>query len=88
MNMRWIVEKSHKVNMPDSIECANLDELRSELQALADAYIATEENPSLGELEFRYELDDNDEPCVVYAYFYNKYGDRARFSRLVIDDDA
>lgn len=88
METRWIVQKSHKVRMPDSIDCANLDELRQSLQDLADTYIATDEHPPLGELEFRYELDDGDEPFIVHAYFYNKYGDRARFARLVRDDDA
>jgi hypothetical protein len=88
MDIRWIVQKSHKVNMPNSIDCANLDELRQSLQDLANTYIATDEHPSLGELEFRYELDDGDEPFIVHAYFYNKYGDRSRFARLVRDDDV
>lgn len=87
MTTRWIVQKSYKVAGPEYYDVQNLDELRSLLQARADSYIATEEHPPLGELEYRYELDDGDQPFVIHAYFYNKYGDRTRFARLVLDDE-
>lgn len=88
MTTRWIVQKSHKVAGPDEYEVNSLEELRQLLQERADSYIATEEHPPLGELEYRYELDDGDEVFIVHVYFYNKYGDRARFARLVRDDDV
>lgn len=87
MKTCWIVQKSHKVAGPEEYWVESLDELRQLLQARADEYISTDEHPPLGELEFRYELDDNDQPFIVHAYFYNKYGDRTRFARLVLDDE-
>ena len=85
MTTRWIVEKSFKVAGPDYYDVHSLADLRELLQARADEYIATDDHPSLGELEFRYDLDGDDEPIVVYVYFRNKHGDRARFARLVRD---
>jgi hypothetical protein len=82
MDTRWIVDKSYKVRMPDHMDCADLQELRLCLQDLADEYISTDEHPPLGELEFRYELDGQDQVEAVFAYFYNKHGDRQRFARL------
>jgi hypothetical protein len=88
MKTRWIVQKSHKVAGPDEYEVETLEELRELLQDRADSYISTDEHPPLGELEFRYELDDGDEPFIIHVYFYNKRGDRTRFARLVRDDDV
>lgn len=85
---RWIVQKSYKVGGPGYYDVENLDQLRKLLQDRADDYISTDEHPPLGELDFRYELDDGDEPFIVHAHFYNKYGDRTRFARLVRDDDV
>jgi hypothetical protein len=82
MSERWIVEKSHKVKAPEYFFCASLDDLRAELQNLADTYRPGPDAPPLGELEFRYELDDDDQVLVVHAYFYNKHNDRSRFARL------
>lgn len=86
MKKRWIVQKSYKVSGPEYYDVETLEELRQLLQARADSYIATEEHPPLGELEFRYELDDGDQPFIIHTYFTNKYGERARFARLVLDD--
>lgn len=82
MSTRWIVEKSHKVKAPKYFDCLSLDDLRKVLQDLADTYRPGPSAPPLGELEFRYELDGDDEVVVVHTYFYNKHGDRARFARL------
>jgi hypothetical protein len=89
MSTRWIVEKGWKVNMPDDIEAASLDDLRKSLQDLADTYRPTDHSPSLGELEYRYELDDEDEEViVVHAYFRDKHQNLQRFARVAHEDVA
>jgi hypothetical protein len=80
----WATVKSYKVQAPDYFEATNLEHLRQQLQTLADSYIPDPDNfiPPLGDLEFRYELDENEEPDIIHAYFTDKNLSRARFIRL------
>lgn len=74
----WNVE-SHSfagLDVPPFYRAESMDQLRSQLQRLAT-------RRRLGQLHYRYELDErNDHAVVVHAYFdgYNKR--RRRFMRL------
>lgn len=83
MKMRWIVDKSYKVGGPGHYDVETLEELKELLQARADAYIATDEHPPLGELDYRFEHDERDRITLIRVSYINKHGDRARFARLV-----
>lgn len=72
--------------MPESIEASSLRELRQSLQDLANEYRPAPHAPSLGELEYRYELDDNEEVIVVHSYYRDKYTTLQRFARVVHED--
>lgn len=78
----WKTEVSRKVRVPKYIEATSIEELRSRLQELANTYRVRPGSPSLGELEYRYELDDQDMVTTVHAYFVNKEGRRRQFVRL------
>lgn len=78
----WVVEKSHKVKAPHTLVSSCLEDLRSQLQDLADSYWPSPNNPPLGQLEFRYELDDEDRVNKVHAFYKNKRGLKSRFMRL------
>ena len=80
--MIWIVEKSHKVGGPSRYDCDSLDQLKQMLQSRADSYRACEGSPALGELSFRYELDADEQPEVIYAYYRDKTNIKQRFIRL------
>lgn len=82
MTTTWIVEKSNKVGGPSRYQCDTLDELKQKLQARADSYRSCEGSPPLGELSYRYELDKNDQPEVIYAYYRDKHDIKQRFIRL------
>ncbi len=63
-------------NLPTGYRARSMSHLRRQLQALA-----TERR--VGELKYRYELDDkNEEAVVVHAYFDGRNGGRRRFLRL------
>lgn len=80
--MIWDVETSQKVKAPETIRANNLSFLRTQLQELADTYRPTNEAPPLGDLHYRYELDERDRPLVVHSYYYNKDRKLSRFIRL------
>lgn len=80
--MKWNVETSHMVAVPQSIEADDLPELRGQVQQIADSKAVRPDRPAIGELSFKYELDDRDEPVVVHAFFTNLHGKKARFMRL------
>lgn len=80
--MQWCIETSHMVAVPESIEADDLPELRRQVQQIADSKVARPESPAIGELSFKYELDDQDEPVVVHSFFMNRHGKKARFMRL------
>ena len=80
--MQWCIETSHTVAVPQSIEADDLPELRRQVQQIADSKVARPDSPAIGELSFKYELDDNDEPMVVHSFFINRHGKKARFMRL------
>lgn len=82
MSTRWVVERSYRVSGPMIYQCHNLDELRQQLQNRANSYRATEDAPPLGELEFRYDLDENELVNVVIAYFRDKNQIKQRFIRV------
>lgn len=79
----WHVEASFKVRAPEHIRARDVPILRTKLQRLANTYRPRENSPPLGELSFRFELDDqSNEIERVYAYYRNKHGKLARFMRL------
>ena len=80
--MQWNVETSHMVAVPRVIEADDLPELRGRVQQIADSKVARPDSPAIGELSFKYELDDKDEPLVVHSFFINRHGKKARFMRL------
>jgi hypothetical protein len=82
MATNWIVERSYKVGGPMMYECANLDQLRQMLQDRADDYRPGPGAPPLGDLEFRYDLDEYERVNVVHAYFRDKHSIKQRFIRL------
>lgn len=82
----WIREKSYKVRLPRVFKAETLAGLRNQLQDYADRYRPGPDAPELGELLYQYELDENDEVCVVRAYFINRHDKKGRFARLVRKD--
>ena len=74
----WQVERSFLVSCPPKIWSSSVAELRSLVQRMAD------ERPEkqLGEISFRYELDNHENPCVVHCYFKGRAGVRKRFMIL------
>lgn len=80
--MRWKVNKSHKVRLPRALHCAALADLRDQLQTYADGWHPAPKAPALGQLQYRYELDGDEEPIVVHAYFENKNGLLSKFAKL------
>jgi hypothetical protein len=81
--MKWKTDKGFKVRLPRFIHCCELADLRDQLQVYADGYIPSEDSPPLGPLEYRWELDENEQPVVAHVYYVNKGGARDRFARLV-----
>ena len=80
--MIWVIETSQKVKAPKTIRAQTLSFLRTQLQDLADGYRPGEGSPPLGDLHYRYELDEKDRVCMVHSYFYNKDRKLSRFIRL------
>jgi len=80
--MQWNVETSHMVAIPQVIVADDLPELRRRVQLIADSKVARPDSPAIGELSFKYELDEADEPVVVHSFFINRHGKKARFMRL------
>lgn len=80
--MKWNVETSHMVAVPQVIEADDLPELRRRVQQIADSKAVRPDRPAIGELSFKYELDSHDQPVVVHSYFMNRHGKKARFMRL------
>lgn len=63
-------------DIPAYYRAQSMSGLRAQLQSLAD-------ERRVGELHFRYELDElDDEALVVHAYFTGHNGRRRRFMRL------
>lgn len=73
--MIFYIEKSHVCNTPVLYHANSLEDLRNQLQSLAD-------KNDMGMLKFRYELDENDRPVSVHVYFTNRAGNNSRFMRL------
>jgi hypothetical protein len=81
MNVKtqWQVEKSHLVAIPEKVMAETVSDLRRWVQEKAD--FSTNAHP-FGEISFRYELNDNEEPVIIHAYFSNRHGKQQRFMRL------
>lgn len=74
----WTVEKHGYAgtDVPAAYRASSINALRLTLQKLAN-------ERRLGELHFRYELDEQrDEANVIHAYFNGNNGRRRRFMRL------
>lgn len=78
----WIVETSHMVNVPQIIVAPLFQDLRSQVQAIADRKKTNKSRPPIGEVSFRYEFDEEGEVKVVHASFISQRGVRTRFMRL------
>jgi hypothetical protein len=79
----WSVETSHLANIPQEFCSYSLNDLRKQLQETADDRWKTGRTKyPFGDLAFRYEMNDNDEPVVVHASFIGKAGVTKRFMRL------
>lgn len=76
--MQWIVESSHMILVPVELRAYTLDDLRSQVQAIADSKTL---NP-VGEIFYRYELDYDERARIVHCYFQGRDGRRKRFMRL------
>ena len=79
---RWNIEMSHMVSVPRYIDATTLVDLRSRVQHIADAKKERSDRPAIGEIFFRYELDDQDRAKVVHCYFEDRHQKRRRFMRL------
>lgn len=75
----WIVEASHMVAVPQEYCAYSLKDLIKQVQETADSKRC---DPPMGDISFRYELDDDLIPVVAHTYFINKRGKQARFMRL------
>lgn len=79
----WQVEQAHQIGHPKAINADDLWELRSRLQALADAVpVHARRQYPFGPLDYRYEADEDDMVTVVHAYFKGHNGLRRRFMKL------
>lgn len=81
----WIVESSHRVNVPTTLRAMSLKHLRDSIQSIANRRHIVQSR-DYGQIEFRYELDEFDQACVVHAYYTNKHGLLSRFMRLRRED--
>ena len=84
----WLVESSHMANTPDLMKAPTLRALRRKVQAIADSKPYRRGVPPMGQIQFRYEVDDQDCVTIVHCYFVNKHGDQKRFMRLKRSDLA
>ena len=81
--MAWSIEQSHMVAHPNDLETESLAELREWVQGFADSKKIRADRPAMGEISFRYEMDNStDEVTLVHTYFTNKHGKLQRFMRL------
>lgn len=85
-NYIFNVETSHMVDVPKRVEARSLQHMREQLQSVADSKKLRIDRPPIGPLSYRYELDDDDEPLVVHAFFVNSRGKRLRFMRLKVEE--
>lgn len=76
---RWTIETSHMVAVPKEYEVYSLDDLRQQIQSTADS---KRHEPGMGEINYRYELNSEEDVTVVHAYFVNRFGKQSRFMRL------
>lgn len=79
---KWNILSSHMAAVPQFYEAENLRDLRQQIQTTADNKVVRHDRPPMGQISFRYELDENDRVCKVHAYFTNKHGKQARFMKL------
>ena len=85
---KWKVTQSHLIEHPTLIKATSLHALRLMVQGLADFNKRPVHRP-FGQLDWRYELGEDDQVSVVYAYFKGRNNTRRRFMRLVkVADDA
>jgi len=83
MITRWIIDKSYMADVPPSGYLANnINELKGQIQATADNKKLRTDRPPIGCLEFRWELNNNNEPDICHVYFLDSNSVRKRFMRL------
>jgi hypothetical protein len=87
MKQEWHVEMSHMVAVPLIIEASSIDDLKKQIQALADGKKVHHDRPAIGQLTFVDDLDD-DGFTRIRAYFMNKHGKRTRFMRVSLGNMA
>lgn len=79
---RWVIETSHLVAIPTHIDANGLVDLRRQVQHIADTKRTHTDRPPIGDLEYRYELDEQERPIKVHCFFIDSRGKRRRFMRL------
>lgn len=78
----WAIEQSHIIAHPETIDTHSLPELRVLVQRYADNKKSRPDCPPMGEIHFRYEMDEDDKVNLVHTYFTNQRGKLQRFMRL------
>lgn len=79
----WLVERSYLKHVPDNLEANELEDIRLQVQEIADQYNAREPTSlSFGAITFRYETDSNDRASTIHCYFVDRHGNLKRFMRL------
>jgi hypothetical protein len=73
----WRLEKSFIFNLAPTWIFNDIPELRRAIQAIADT-----SEFKVGELKFKYELDEQEQPNVVHVSFINSEGRIRRFMRF------
>ena len=76
---RWIIDRSHMIEVPDYIDALDLTELRSAVRVIAKG---KKFGRPYGKLHFRYELDANEAVSFVHVTFTNRHGVQTRFMKL------
>jgi hypothetical protein len=68
--------------MPTHLEVTSIEDLRSQVQHLADTKQLRIDRPPIGTVTFRYELDEHEQPVKVHVLFKDQHKKLRRFMRL------
>lgn len=80
---RWVIERSYLVDIPSrGYQADSLEHLKLQIQVTADNKKLRKDRPPIGCLEFRWELDENEEATIAHVYFVDSNNVRKRFMRL------
>lgn len=80
---RWIIDKSYMADVPvNGYDAHTVDDLKAKVQQTADNKKFRTDRPPIGCLEFRWELDKDNQPDIAHVYFLDSKSVRKRFMRL------